>query len=310
MQTEQGEGSPPKPLWGWPEKTLTTRIADWIARLPCASAIAIASAFVLVVTVLDFVTEYRFGISRFYWIAVLFITWAQGRRTGLAMSVIVTILWITAEWMHHPLYRTSLIPYLNHVFRFGFFVVSVYILSALRDSLMEETYAARTDFLTGIPNRRHFFELARTEIRRSSRYRHPFIVAYLDIDDFKRINDRFGHGAGDAILQSVAQNIRRSLREVDVVARLGGDEFAILLPETGPKSAQEVMRKVKANLNQVIRQINCPVTFSIGTVTYTDPPESVEEMIRKADVLMYQVKSNGKNTVKHEVSGSAVPRAN
>jgi diguanylate cyclase (GGDEF)-like protein len=150
-------------------------------------------------------------------------------------------------------------------------------------------------------NRRHFFELAKGEIMRSERYGHPFTLAYIDVDEFKSINDRFGHAEGDALLKSISQSIKSNARATDITARLGGDEFAVLLPESGNESAEPFFNKLHQVLSDVARQNRWPVTFSIGVVTFIDPPESIDEMIRIVDDVMYLVKGSGKNLVRYEM---------
>jgi diguanylate cyclase (GGDEF)-like protein len=157
---------------------------------------------------------------------------------------------------------------------------------------------AHIDFLTGAVNSRFFFDLVNMEIYRSQRYNHPFTIVYLDLDNFKTVNDKFGHITGDQVLRAVANQARTHLRKTDVVARLGGDEFALLLPETNQESAQVVISKIQGGLLVEMQQSNWPVTFSIGVLTCTDAPPSPDELIRLADELMYSVKHGSKNAIK------------
>jgi diguanylate cyclase (GGDEF)-like protein len=188
--------------------------------------------------------------------------------------------------------------------RLGAFLFITYFVSALRRSLEQERELARTDALTGVLNRRSYFEAADMEIKRARRHRHPFTVAYLDIDDFKEINDRSGHSAGDAALRAVAETVARNIREVDTVARLGGDEFALLLPETDEDAAEAVVARVSRSLDELTARERWPVSFSIGVVTWTTPPRTVDLMIKQADDTMYRVKNTGKNRIAHlRISG-------
>ena len=126
----------------------------------------------------------------------------------------------------------------------------------------------------------------------------------MDVDDFKLVNDRHGHSAGDRLLRNVAEAIRKDVREFDLVSRIGGDEFVILMPETGEHAARAVVRRVRRRLLEVVRAKGWPVTFSIGVVTWDAPPASVDEMLREADDLMYSAKRGGKNAVRHKVSNA------
>ena len=163
--------------------------------------------------------------------------------------------------------------------------------------------SARTEPLTGISNSRAFSEVVGREIDRAQRYSHSLSFAYIDLDDFKAVNDRFGHSVGDILLQAVAHSIKKDIRETDTVARLGGDEFGILLPETGPKAARHFIERIRDRLTRDVQEHGWPVTFSIGVVTFLRPPIDVNEAIRIADSLMYSAKNSGKNTIKFEVLG-------
>ncbi len=159
----------------------------------------------------------------------------------------------------------------------------------------------RRDDLTGALNRRGFFEVLGDESKRSQRYLHPLTVVYVDLDDFKLVNDLKGHKTGNLVLQEVARTMQSILREVDFVARLGGDEFALLLPETGAENVRVVLDKLRTALMNEVNAHDWRVTFSIGAVTFNDPRVTAEEMIAKADELMYSVKLSGKNRVEHSV---------
>jgi diguanylate cyclase (GGDEF)-like protein len=174
----------------------------------------------------------------------------------------------------------------------------------LKSTLAQEKEISRIDFLTGIPNRRSFIELANMEINRARRYQHPFTMVCIDLDNFKAVNDCFGHSTGDILLRLVAHTIQENIRVTDTVARLGGDEFAILLPETGRNVAEVIMQKVqKINLD-IMRKHGWPVTLSIGVVTLVSPPSTVDEVLKTSDRLMYTAKDNGKNSIQYEVFGA------
>jgi len=167
----------------------------------------------------------------------------------------------------------------------------------LKEALTRERSAARVDFLTGILNRRGFYEIAGSESQRSRRYKRPLSLVYVDLDNFKGVNDSMGHDAGDELLTEVAAVIHSEVRGTDTVGRLGGDEFAVLLPETDQEQGRIVVDKVQKQLLEAMQQKNWPVTFSIGLISFQTPPESIDEMVRGADKVMYSVKLKGKNSV-------------
>ncbi len=139
------------------------------------------------------------------------------------------------------------------------------------------------------------------ELSRARRYGHTLTMSYIDLDNFKYINDHFGHNVGDVVLRLVGQTILRNLRSSDTVARLGGDEFAVLFPETDSDAAQMVLCKIQGLLLAEMQRNAWPISFSIGAVTYVEAPESVNKMVQMADDLMYVAKRNGKNLIEHKV---------
>ena len=173
--------------------------------------------------------------------------------------------------------------------------------SALRKSqeaaLAAERRLARVDPLTGLANRRAFYEGAELERKRSLRHSRPLSVAYIDLDNFKQVNDQMGHDVGDELLAQIGSLLQNRLRAEDLTARMGGDEFAILLPENNYESACIAVHKTHRMLTEMAKDNRWPVTFSIGMVTFAPPPGNIEDMLRAADDLMYTVKHNGKNSV-------------
>ena len=175
----------------------------------------------------------------------------------------------------------------------------------------ELEHQARTDFLTGIPNRRHFLELAEIELARAHRYRRPFSLLMLDLDMFKDINDRYGHRVGDLTLQKVVEVCRQTLRGVDIVGRLGGEEFGIILPETDTERARQVAERVR----QAIAATPIPlvqggavfITTSVGVATFSDSDGNVDAVLTRADQALYNAKRTGRNKVSCE-SELALPQ--
>jgi diguanylate cyclase (GGDEF)-like protein len=211
------------------------------------------------------------------------------------------ITWYFADALSGQTYSYPAIYLWNTLIRFGFFIIVTLLLSALRKQLRTEEIFARTDFVTGAVNTRYFYNLAHMEISRSRRYQHPFTLAYIDLDNFKAVNDRFGHDTGDMVLRTVASVLQHHLRDTDIVARLGGDEYALLLPETGQEAAKVVISKIHSSLMAEMFKNAWPVTFSIGVVTYVSAPHTVENVVKIADELMYSVKSGTKNGIRYSI---------
>ena len=192
----------------------------------------------------------------------------------------------------------QLFYFLNTLVRIAIYVTLTYLVDKLKKAQKKAELAARTDFVTGMANRRSFHELLQMEIERIRRYPHPITVVYMDMDNFKQVNDLFGHKMGDQVLRYVASELKSQLRKTDIIARLGGDEFALLLPSARLQEAEFVMSKLRVNLVEEMRQRNWPVTFSMGAVVCLAPPLSAEQIIDMADNLMYEVKNSTKNDVR------------
>ena len=282
-------------------------LLERLGRLSPAFTLAVSLAAVLLIALAKYSVGPGFTFMLLYLVPVFLVAWLVGRRAGILVSAVSAAAYFYAEGAGRGFETRPLIPLFNFGMRLGAFLFITYFVSALRRSLDHERELARTDALTGVLNRRSFFEAADMEIKRARRHRHPFTVAYLDIDDFKEINDRSGHSAGDAALRTVAETVARDIREVETVARLGGDEFALLLPETDEGAARSVIARVRRSLNDVARRERWPISFSIGVVTWTTPPRTVDTMIKQADDTMYQVKNTGKNRIAHlRISGEPV----
>lgn len=276
---------------------------SFLQRRSKLELIAIAAVLVAVPSYLTQVTGGTISFSIFYLAPVALLSWYMGLAEGILASAISAAAWLRADIVATR--STDLMSrYWNAVVLFGFFLVTVLILSRLKAAYQQEQELSRVDFLTGVPNARAFRQVAEMEKNRVRRYKHPLTLAYLDIDNFKLVNDRFGHQTGDVLLVWVARSIKRNLRATDFVARVGGDEFAILLPETGAEAGQFVLYKLQKVLVDLAKQNAWPVTFSIGAATFLAQPGSLDEMIQSADELMYEAKRNGKNRIAQSVVGA------
>lgn len=257
---------------------------------------------VLLVAFLDSISgsEYVFGI--FYVVPVFLVTWRTGRMAGILCSILSAALWILVDFKQGYPYSSQFVPLANSILGFGLMVATTYVGDRLRKAQLTEATLARVDPLTGILNRRGLLELARRESLRTSRHRSPLTIAYIDLDNFKNVNDELGHAEGDGVLRTVARLVQESIRQTDVIARLGGDEFALLLPDTGIAGAKVLLPKLRSRLNNAMQKHGWAVTFSVGCITFVRPV-SVEEMLERADSLMYAVKNRSKDAITWALTG-------
>jgi diguanylate cyclase (GGDEF)-like protein len=159
---------------------------------------------------------------------------------------------------------------------------------------------AATDGLTDLPNRRQFEDALSTEVGRIERFGGSLALIYADLDDFKKVNDRYGHQAGDDVLRAFAEILRRSVREIDLPARYGGEEFAVLLPQTDVVGAERLAERIRAELAErpIETRFSAPlqVTASFGVAAFPDEP-SKSALFAAADQALYRAKRSGKNCV-------------
>ncbi len=160
---------------------------------------------------------------------------------------------------------------------------------------------SRTDFLTGLANRRYLLEQAQLILAQACRYARPCSVMMFDLDHFKDINDTYGHDAGDKVLQMVAMVVKRTLRQTDVVGRIGGEEFMAILPETGNSFAESAAERFRIALaDEVLNiglEIAVKVTVSIGLTHRMSNDATIESLMKLADEALYKAKNQGRNRV-------------
>jgi diguanylate cyclase (GGDEF)-like protein len=264
--------------------------------------------FVLLLSLgwLDVVTG-DYSLIVFYLIPVSLSAWFVGKQAGMLFCLLAIAARVTADYGTHPtLFTHSILNYWNELIEFLFLLIMSLLFSALKMNLENEKELARRDPLTGTLNRRSFFDLAEHEIKRSQRYNLPLTVAYMDLDNFKEINDLHGHQVGDELLINVVSTIRSNIRSSDILARFGGDEFVILLPDTPGDAALSFLKKVHDQLDHAMALNKWRVGFSIGAATYVMVPSSVDDVVRSADELMYAAKHGGKNRLLHKEIGEVV----
>lgn len=172
---------------------------------------------------------------------------------------------------------------------------------------------AITDSLTGLYNRRGFFEMAQHEVDRARRFNRPLSVILVDLDEFKGVNDTYGHALGDVVLRTLAERLRAAVRDVDILGRYGGDEFIILLPETDPPTAGAVAERVRARLAEPLDPegaLPLPltaatgrpfspllVTASLGVASSNSSSHDLTDLLGRADIAAYAAKRSGRNRV-------------
>jgi diguanylate cyclase (GGDEF)-like protein len=274
----------------------------WV--VPCALAVC------GLVALIDYGPGQRLSCLLFCLVPVALAAWWGGFPAGVLLALAAAVLRHLVCAAHSPATRPE-VQLWDGAVHFGVFTLSCSLVSRLRLALARVRALARTDPLTGAANGRTFYEQAEYEARRCQRTGRPLTLAYLDVDNFKAVNDRLGHPAGDELLREVALVIREQARADDLAARLGGDEFALLLPGTDAAGAEVALGRLREALLRRAAARGWPVTFSVGAATFPRPLADVDALVRYADGLMYRVKRAGKDRLLHEtVTALAAPVLN
>ena len=255
---------------------------------------------VVLIALLDYWTGPYLSFSLFYVIPVVVCAWWGGFSSGILIALAGSSAWCAVDAHENPLLPAFAQTW-NGVARFGILVLSSSLVSRLHAGMLRERLLARTDSLTGAANGRTFYEAVAAETERAQRVSRPLTLAYLDLDNFKQLNDCLGHAVGDAALIRVVHTIRLELRSTDLLARLGGDEFGLLLPETGPEGAASLLKRLHEVLSEQMLLKKWPISFSIGAITFRRPLLDVDMMVQRIDALMYCAKKSGKARIEHAV---------
>jgi diguanylate cyclase (GGDEF)-like protein len=272
-----------------------------IGKLSRGQVFAVALLGVGIVGVPDYLITSEISLSLLYLGPVGFATWYAGGKAGMVIALVSTLSVVVGDFGDGDYFSRPGIAVWNAFLHLGFMLVFTAILDRLHIHLAIERQLARLDPVTGALNARAFRELLQLRLDLAARQSHPITLAYLDLDNFKQVNDRGGHAEGDRVLRLFASTMMESIRRTDMVARLGGDEFALLIGGVDRSTAERVIAKVKDALRKAFEHQRSAVTCSIGCVTFHAPLPPAEDAIRAADSLMYVVKSRGKNAVAFEI---------
>ncbi len=241
---------------------------------------------------LDYKISY-FDFFIFYAIILVFSSMFISTYDGIAASIIIGVVNYFGN-KEHLIGASDFLLYLNFFLNFLVFLIIALIVGQTRKSLLKEMTLSRTDYMTGAVNKRFFTEILGQEIDRMKRGGHPFSLVFIDMDNFKKANDTFGHSAGDSILKTGVIVMKSITRKIDTTCRLGGDEFLILMPNTDSKDSLIVLTRLQEKFLSEMHKNDYPVTLSIGVVAFNNVPESVDIAIKAGDAAMYEAKNSGK----------------
>lgn len=258
-----------------------------------ATGILLAVAAISCISWADRSTGANASLLALYAIPVALVGWRFGRLRGLATAAVAGAGWTAAHGTFDgPAAELLVWNALNRLAVFAFIAFAT-------DLLARWSFLADTDPLTGLLNRRAFVDRLRKAALRARRLETPLAIAFLDLDDFKAVNDRFGHAAGDATLVLTARALEATIRAGDVAARFGGDEFAAILWRSSPADAEHVGRRLRDGIVAALSSSpeTAKVSASVGVVYFPTCPADVRAALAQADGAMYEAKRGGKGRV-------------
>lgn len=276
-----------------PDNRLTRKPANFVARRDLAAVArrrtGIIVTVLLMMTVLligyvDYVSGPEIGFSLFYLAPVVAAAWYIGRGAAVLIALTAAACWFTADY----LVRVSLgLSLWNGLTRLVIYTAQGWLVGTLREDRRREARLARTDAVTELPNSRAFYE----SLEAAARGEGTIGAMFIDLDNFKRVNDHFGHAAGDAVLKRVAAAMSRAVRETDIVARIGGDEFAALLHEVDEKSSAMIAMRIIEGIRAIARDYQgTEFGASIGIAIPRTERVEPANLIRIADEALYEAK--------------------
>ncbi len=285
---------------------MSLRLASALAYRPRVKLLVVWIAGLLAIVFIgwiDFASGTELRVFPLYYVPISLVAWHAGRTGALVAAALSALAWLESNFLAGLQFSYHELWVANTLVQGASFATVGYLIASLRAGLMRERGLSRTDALTGLLNSRAFYEEGARALALCRRKGRPVTLAYIDLDNFKTVNDTLGHQAGDDLLQRIAGLLRASIRPSDLCSRLGGDEFAVLLPDADSREAHVALERIRSLLSERSAEHRCPVTSSIGAVTFLTVPEKLETMLSEADSRMYAAKQAGKNRLHLEVLG-------
>ncbi|MBS0576022.1 MAG: GGDEF domain-containing protein [Proteobacteria bacterium] len=264
----------------------TVRILGWFICL----------AVIIALGIFRIATQAQFAFASLMLLPVLVGTWISGRTAGWLLAVFASALWGYADYSSGKFLESLLVPLLNALVHLVNYGITVELTRGVMVLLQREFNTARMDRLTGLLNRRGFMEMAAQQVSIAERIGASVVIAFIDLDRFKQLNDTKGHKAGDAALREIGARLQQTKRASDICGRIGGDEFCIFALESTPGKSHEWAIRLHEDLTDAL-DLHKPAGVSIGVACFESMGRNLEEMLRLADETMYEVKHAGKGKV-------------
>ena len=249
-----------------------------------------------VIGFVDVETGPGFRIFPLYFIPIALGAWVAHRTGAAVFAIVASAAWGASNWSWHA----SDAHFAGNVFtQLVAFASVAALVASMRRNFDAAVQTSMVDALTELANTRGFYERAESALELAQRRSDALALVYLDLDDFKRVNDEYGHAEGDRVLKALAHAMGEELRKTDVAARLGGDEFALVLTDGDREATARAVHRLRDRFGAETEQRGWPVKLSVGALVLDPVPREVRlvELMREADALMYEAKGEGKDTV-------------
>lgn len=253
---------------------------------------------------IDAMAPRELSILGVYLVPIVIVAWCFPDPSSWVIETLACFGICTIEEVTSPAYASTSLLAVSVLFRGLFFAAVAIATHEVKRAHRVLELRSERDPLTGLLNRRGFEKAARVEIDRARRHDRPIALAFLDIDDFKRINDQKGHAAGDRILQLVGTTLTGG-RKFDLVARIGGDEFVILMPETSERGAQIAVERIRRSFHASTRSLGVRTGFTTGVAAFSRAPRHVDTLLAAADRLLFDGKRTQKGSVRTRITADA-----
>lgn len=237
---------------------------------------------------IDLFFGYEFSFPLFYLIPVGYVAWFSGKKTGLFFALLAACLWFYIDYLSDRSYVNQYAIYWNAMMRLGIFSTVSMLIYLIHKKIKEVDVLARKDSLTTLYNRLGMIDLIQMEINRTNRYGNTFALVLIDLDNFKMINDSFGHRQGDRALKHFALLLKKNSRKTDLIGRIGGDEFVLVLPCVNQEQSVRIIEKIQKQVKQHHhKHPHLIANFSAGLLVCGETKLSAIELLSRADKLMY-----------------------
>ncbi|MGZ3236647.1 MAG: GGDEF domain-containing protein [Burkholderiaceae bacterium] len=254
-----------------------------------------------IVALADYFSHVELTLSPWYTFPCFLMDWRIGRMQAVAYAVFATILQLLIGLTGTHNYPNYYYLAVDLVLNLAFCIVLIWIIAKLRLALEMESILSRSDFLTKLANRDSLLEGLENEIQRCSRQDNSLTVAMIDLDNFKRFNEKRGHSVGDLLLAAIAELLRDRFRSTDIIARTGDDEFTIILPTRSYDIIESKLHVLRKDLENLLMVRGWDITFGMAAIVFVQPTVSSEQIMSEIQQLMQEVKQRGANEFAHRI---------